>query len=121
MTEEGAKGAEPTTWLVAGSDDLVTALEEAASAAGIVVTRVDAAGAAAALPGTVVVVELPGDGAEGILQSASKAGAVPVVVLDEPSVEWFTRAVKHGAVDVLAGKPSAVQLSARSRRWHPRA
>lgn len=104
-------------WLISGSDDLVFAVMSTARDAGVMVARMDADAAAKVTNGALVIVELPGDEAEAILTESAKNGAYVVAVLDEPTIEAFTKAVKSGARDVVAGKPNADVIAARGEKW----
>jgi hypothetical protein len=115
---ETAKSQPSDVWLVAGSDDLVALLMASAREVGVTVSRLD--GAAEVERGAILIVELPGEERETTLQTASKAGAFCVAVLDEPTIGTFAKVVRGGARDVLAGKPTAEVLSSRIERWKAR-
>lgn len=104
-------------WLAYASDDLILILTSSALAAGVVLTRIDAAAAANVKKGKLVIVELPSDGGEGVITEVSKNGAIAIAILDEPTIDWFTKAVRAGARDVLAGKPPEELIMSRLEKW----
>lgn len=119
MLRSALQNTQPSgeVWLVAATDDLVGVLMTCARDAGVVISRADVTAAAKVNRDDVVIVELPSPDAEAILQTASVHGAFIVAILGEPTIESFTKAVRAGAQDVLAGKPTAEKLQSRVEKW----
>lgn len=131
MFEEGTGTAEPGAvveappepacvegaWLFLGSDDLAGTLVEFAREGGATVSRLDNVTEFSFPKGALVIIELPGDGREGAIEAAAKAGAVVVAVLDEPTIDWFSKVVKAGAVDVLVANPTPDCLARHIEKW----
>jgi hypothetical protein len=105
-------------WVVAGSDEIVALLTNAARDVGVTIKTLETAGHVGR--GALLIVELPDQTRASALEAASKAGAFCVAILDEPTIGTFTTAVHGGARDVLAGKPTPQILAARADRWKSR-
>ncbi|MBI3819801.1 MAG: hypothetical protein HY286_13985 [Planctomycetes bacterium] len=107
-------------WFVIGGDDLVLSVMTSAADAGVLVSRIDGADASKVAPGSLVIVELPGGDSETIVVEAANHGAIVVAVLDQPTIEWFTKVIKSGACDVVAGVPTPEIVSSRCKKWKSR-
>ncbi|MFN0204912.1 MAG: hypothetical protein ACKVS6_01200 [Planctomycetota bacterium] len=119
MLRTAVENTQPSgdAWFVSAGDDLILILMASAREAGVVLTRIDAQAAANVEKGKLVIVELPSAEGEGVITEVSKNGAVAVAVLDEPTIEWFTKAIRAGASDVLAGKPTEELIMSRLEKW----
>ena len=113
LPQAGGEG----TWFVAGTEELLEALREGAEEAGVSVSQVGASGVPAFKRDSVLILELPGALRPEVVNAAREAGAHAVVVLDEPTVAWFARAVRLGASDVIAGRPDPDRAKGLADRW----
>ncbi|MBL8693417.1 MAG: hypothetical protein JNJ88_04910 [Planctomycetes bacterium] len=115
--ESAAVGANQGTWYVAGKPELLKALREAGRELGVEVVPLDGPPDFELPRQSVVLVEVPDARGEAVLAKAKRSGALGIAILDEPTIEWFTRVLRAGARDVLAGRPDAARLRARASRW----
>lgn len=102
-------------WFVCGSHDFVLAVTGSAKEAGIVIAPIEPADVSKIDPGKLVIFEFPGG--DGAAAEAAAHGVVVIAVLDEPTIDWFTKAIHAGARDVLAGAPTAQTLAAHGEKW----
>lgn len=105
------------TWYVAGKPELIKALKEAGRELGVEVVALDGPPDFELPRRSVVLVEMPDAQGEAVLAKAKRSGALGIAILDEPTIEWFTRVIRAGARDVLAGRPDAARIRERASRW----